>query len=296
MLKEVRFYLVIIGLPIVSLLGLLFNSFIVVLYCRRRAIRRKLTNVLLVNQALIDIFNCAVFCPAYSLNAALYYIDVPRKHVYIRIISNTFQQFSYMSSILNLVPLALDRCFAISYPLKHRQFLTKRVILIAIAMVWSVSFCLALIDGYIMDRTYIHGIDEVHLDNLYFVLTCIYHISFALLVVVNSFTYYKASKAVRKHCRMTIPSQNYNQTRTTMKIQKEQKLMVMFMIIFGVFFIAFSPVLVFNMLLSYIHMDFRVEVFRLINATSAVALGISSFFNPLIVIYMNENFKIRWQK
>ena len=290
MLKRVRFLLVAIGFPTVGLAGLIFNFIVIVLFCKRPYIRRKLPNILLFNQALVDLFNCAIFCPMYTCNAVLYYYG--GRTVYIRIVSNTFQQLSYMSSILNLLPLALDRCFAISAPLRHRRFVTRRVVLVSIALVWFVSLCIACVYGYIVDQTYIRDMHNDHLNNFYFAFTVIHLAVFILVIIVYAFTYYKSRKAVHHNCRIAVV-RDPNCTAEDIRIQKEQKLLRMFMAIFVVFFVAFSPGLVFFMLLNFAGMKFT-QVMDVVDASSVIGMAVSSVVNPVLTLFMKDDFRVKW--
>ena len=288
-----RFCLVIVGFPLFSVFGLIFNIMVVNIYRRRPEIRRKLPNILLLNQVFIDLFNCGVFCPVYTVNAVHYYLGVRNKRVYVRIISNTLQQFSSISSILNLLPLALDRCFAMSHPLLHRRVVTRKVVLCSTAIVWFTSLCLACVYGYIVDQNYINGNAKEHLDNFYFAFTCLYHVVFALLIIINSCTFYKSQVAMRDHNNFTSDSGGSQQDRIRQREQeREQRLVRIFLLIFLVFFIAFSPALVFNMLLSFA--NFKYSQHLAVDAVAVIAMALSSAINPLIIMVLNKDFKIKW--
>ena len=239
----------------------------------------------------VDIFNCAIFCPVYSLDTALDSFDI--RHDNIRTISNTLQQFSYISRILNLVPLALERCIAISLPLKHRKYVTEHVVLTSITLVWLTSFCMAVVYGCIASQTYIHVINGIYLKNFYFMFTCVYHATFVLLCVVHAITFYKSRTAVKRHYHIVNGAGGGSPHIEARRFKSEKKLLRVSFFIFAIFFMAFLPTLLFKMLLNFLNVK-KTDSTNLVNASSVIAMALSSCINPLIIMFMKVELKVKF--
>lgn len=104
------------------------NLIIVGIYCFTRKIRTKTANLLLCNQAIVDIFNGAVAGGITIFSD--YAPDVVKQGIY---------QFSIALSLHTVVLISIERYIFILKPLYHRTSVTKGKIMMSVIISWALS-------------------------------------------------------------------------------------------------------------------------------------------------------------
>ena len=123
---------------ILSLIGIALNSSVVSIYHRRKEIQKKSANLLLVHQAVVDLVNCAAYVFFRSMHTITLYptsYKTMAQFFYPYQASGSLGHLSCTSSILTFTLIAFERCFAIAFPIKHRKYLEKSWINIAMAFI-----------------------------------------------------------------------------------------------------------------------------------------------------------------
>ena len=124
-------------LLLLIIIGLILNMMIVTAFYKRSAIRRRIPNILLCNQAIADLFNGGVYgimCVADELIK----VSCPACDVSV---SSAFI-ISLMSSLLLYTVIAIERFLSIYLPLWHRVYLTKKHLWVSVIISWVVSIVL----------------------------------------------------------------------------------------------------------------------------------------------------------
>lgn len=126
-----------VGIPLVTIIFLAITGNLLVclaIYTDRRL--RKLGNLFLVSLALADLFvSSLVMTFAVPNDLMGYWMFGPQ-------FCDTWVAFDVMcstASILNLCAISLDRFIHIKDPLRYGRWMTKRVVLLAIAAIWLMS-------------------------------------------------------------------------------------------------------------------------------------------------------------
>ena len=110
------------------------NGIIIVVMLASHHLRRRLANIIIVNQSVID--GLASF---FLILVMVPYVGVPSPTV-CKIWLNRLPLWCLLiSSTYNILCLALDRHLAILYPLWHKAFLTKRKMMLLLVFPWVVG-------------------------------------------------------------------------------------------------------------------------------------------------------------
>ena len=178
-----------------SLLGTILNFLVILVYFitirRLKNQRKSISNLLLLNQAVTDLVTCTVLCPAFAV-----YIALERTN---EIADGTYSaalELSTYSSLLSFSITALDRCSALSMPLRHHSYVTvpRMVKIICLGWVLSLVPCLGLILVFIQ-----HGVDESYMLECYYrVSTPVQLFVFVCTCIVYMKTYHISRKSVQK--------------------------------------------------------------------------------------------------
>ena len=123
---------------LLSVTIILSNSLLVFLFFWQKQIRKKVTNILLFNQACLDILNGVLFVP---VTIMMIFCDVSSKEF----VFGTFYCFSLITSLFSITLLAFERYFSVSSPYIHRQVVTKGRVTRAIILIWILSTVLVML-------------------------------------------------------------------------------------------------------------------------------------------------------
>lgn len=168
-----------------------------------------------------------------------------------------FDIFSALASTLHLSAVSVERFIAISRPFYYKT-ITFRSYFVWIGVAWGLAFLLAALHPRILitvlpiPRNSIHFMYQVHGIVLF---SCGYLAPMALITTVNIGVFRIAKKLIRNAAR---PSQvstdsnlrstlNYNERR----LPKERKTAITLVMITGLFFAAWLPFFIVNMLSLY---------------------------------------------
>ncbi len=121
----------------IGLLGMLGNFVVVLVMICSPTLRRKSTNILILNQSLID-FCAAFFVIAHDMIRILpSSADRMTQDIYCRLWKARLPMWGlFISSTYNLIAMTLDRYVALVHPLVHRNRCSRKKIYIIMAAVW----------------------------------------------------------------------------------------------------------------------------------------------------------------
>ena len=123
-------------------LGVLGNSFVLVVILSFTRMRKKVANYFIINQSLVDLLAAMLTIATYatksmSLSKSL---SPYQQDVLCRLWLSTFPLwFALTSSTYNLVVLTLERYFKLVHPVTHNNVFTSRKALFAIGCVWLIG-------------------------------------------------------------------------------------------------------------------------------------------------------------
>ncbi len=131
-----------IAFMVVSSVGVLDNAFVVFVILSYIPMRKRLTNIYIVNQSILDMTASIIF---------LLGID---DRVYNRIFNGVFGNFycivwksgallwgCFIGSTFNLTTITLDRFFELVHPLWHKHVMTRKKVYIIILSIWLAGLC-----------------------------------------------------------------------------------------------------------------------------------------------------------
>ncbi len=121
----------------IGLLGMLGNFIVVSVMMRSPTLRRKSTNVLILNQSLID------FCAAFFVIAHAMVRDLPSsadrmiQDIFCRLWKSSLPMWGlFISSTYNLIAMTLDGYVALVHPIVHRKSCSRNIVYVIMAAVW----------------------------------------------------------------------------------------------------------------------------------------------------------------
>ena len=260
---------------------ILFNSLVIFLYSRERQLKRKITNILFVNQACVDLFNGLIMVPILIL--LMYY--------YHKSLYNIFQtcfSVSLLSSLLSLTLLAFERYFAVSKPFIHRQIFTKGRIKYAIISVWISSMLISMVPP----QTWIHVTTAMAkakmIQNFVYFLWAFTAVSFTIIVSLYVGTLRIAQQFIKRQLERLADNSMTTERKDFLTIhRKEMRVTKLFIAFNAAFVVTYIPTLIINVF-DFVGLYYA-EVY-LISDIVGLFYVANSVLNPLLTLYLKEDY------
>ena len=127
-----------IGYLSIGSIGIVGNTLVLWVIFSFTSMRRRLTNMFIINQTIVDLVVCLILTATSASHLAFTYdLTAPGANILCRLwISEAFLWGVFMVSTYNLVALTIERYMKVVHPIIHRNSFTKRKVLIIIAGVW----------------------------------------------------------------------------------------------------------------------------------------------------------------
>ena len=233
---------------------------------------RKIKNYLLVNLSVADIMVGASAIPMYAfLLGASYYTTLNSRDLSIfQSVYTAVDVFSGLASVFTLNAIALERLYAVSYPMKFRS-VSNQLYCLVICVVWamagavSVLFILtslALLPQYV----FVHSLTILSLSSLF--ITCVVYVA------------------------IWIRLQLWNRTQENYSVcaRREKHLASILLLVTVVFFFTWCPFHIMNILANYEAKVLRNVPAKVIYVGKLLQYG-NSFANPVIYSFKIPEFK-----
>ncbi len=125
---------------VISTLGLVGNAMVVAILLGFKSLRKKMTNVFIVNQSILDFLTATTLLLTTLIEYDGRYLSGLADEIYCRMWLGKVPLWSFlMSSSYNLVALTLERYFKVVYPIKHKVSFTPFKAGVILALVWIVG-------------------------------------------------------------------------------------------------------------------------------------------------------------
>ena len=255
---------------LLSIVGITLNSTVLILFNSKACTLKKASYVLLVNQAVVDTYNCLLFMlPIGIINIQT---NIQSKDMiilpgsphsiflgYILVSAH----LSFRTSIFTFLVNAIERWLAVCRPLWHRAHVNTRNIKFAITIVWIFSLASS------STRIFIYNTKLGAINSIVFILTII--ISTILYVA----TYIKARKRVSTNhlSQRTICQDPINKLNSA---KQEKRLTLLFILMYIPFLLAFLP-MCFVVMFFWKYYPYCRDLFHIL-------LLLSSIVNPILTL------------
>ena len=260
-------------------IGIILNTIIVTIFCKRRPVRRKIPNILLANQAIADLFNAGVFGLQRQTVSLILMTEKERSSAAI-IISNAATTITLSSSIFLYTIIAIERYLSIYFPLWSRVHVMKKHIWASIIVSWLMSF---VFGGLLALRSLLEG--EFHRLGILYVLIYILMVSLAVLVTILFIsTFTKAFLSLRSHLKIQFDSINSASKGRIDACKKQLHLTTVFLLMF----IVFASV---NVPLSVVLSPGSTSSYALYEIILSLLI-LTSLLNPILTLSFQKQFRV----
>ena len=275
-LCDSRFSVLIVIQLLALFIGIALNAIIIKVFFTRRSIQEKIVNVLLVNQAIADVVNLALFALPNSL--LLLYMLITKRFTQ-RVVNAVHATvvLTVASSVLLFVIIAFERFLALHNPIWHKVKIQKRSIYKSVLIAWLVSACLLIFDI----STVICGNWEGQLckkPSYYFHWMIRLLLGGLILIVIVLFllTFIKALRAIRSRATQLAKVEH-------VKAKLQLKLTIIFLTMFLCFITGFAFVLI----------GASIPKETLLAKIFFSLFNLTSIFNPMWTMFQKKEFRLR---
>ena len=251
---------------IIIVIGILLNLIVCFKIFQRKETRRKLTNVLFVNQAFADLFNCLMYAlPAtiYMFISSTYKTDQSVNN-FLGPLSDVMAIASISSSLMIFTIIAFERWLSIAKPIFHHAKLRKKHIWTAIVICWFLSISSSLLRLVFDGALYIIYIK---------LMQTIMVLLISIATVAFFFTWLKAFRTIRVHQKR---GADQHSKRKDLQVTK------VFSIMYLLFIITFVP-------LAVVNPNEENPVRRI----KFILFTLTAIINPTLTLILRTGFKCR---
>lgn len=274
----------IIILHCLGIITIAANLLVIIIYAlSEEKIRKKTANMLLCNQAVVDLFQGTItngvtlFGQSFGLAKEIIY------------------QFSMALSLHTVILVSLERYIFIIKPLFHRKFMTRRRICYAVVITWLSSIL------WIPFRL-VHLIDK----NVNWKHYTLYYISISeaivfIIIIAVIYSYVATYRTVKKFL-----TRKYHYSREGRNIasvggqmnynynEKEMKITQIFISMFVAFLVSYLPVFINGIIHISLGSENYTPLLLKIMSLDLTFYLLNCIFNPIVTIIYKEDFKKRF--
>lgn len=273
------FYRIVVIVSVSAIvLGITANCFIIISFCKVKLLRT-VTNYFIVQLSVADIFLLLALAIWMSFSVAEVSISEEHKEL-TKVILISIEVFSSSASLTSLACVSIDRCLAVTVPLRYQSITTHSRALVVVLAVWSYSMVTFI-------TSYSRAVVEKEMyDKVYMV--CLFSFTFALPILITTWSYYRIFCAVWRQVHQ-VPKQSTPNRRFRM-IMKEFRVAINILVtilptylLWGSFWIA---------TLREAFLDQQPNYSAVANWLLGNAPHFAAAINPLIYIAMTRDFRL----
>ncbi|XP_028414449.1 octopamine receptor beta-1R-like [Dendronephthya gigantea] len=193
-------------------LGITANCFIIISFCKVKLLRT-VTNYFIVQLGVADIFLLLSLAIWMSFSATKLSMSDEQKQLTSSVLIS-IEVFSSSASLTSLACVSIDRCLAVTVPLRYQSITTHSRALVVVLSVWSysmitfiTSYSRVIVDKEIYNKIYI---------------TCLFSFTFALPILITTWSYYRIFCAVWRQVhhlpKQTTPNRRFRMVMKEFRI------------------------------------------------------------------------------
>ena len=259
-------------------LGITANFFIIISFCKVKSLRT-VTNYFIFQLSVADIF--LLLSLAIWISFHLTKVSMTKEQTELtRHILISIEVFSSSASLTSLACVSIDRCLAVTVPLRYQSITTHSRAMVVVLTVWSysmitfiLSYSRVVIGREMYDRIYI---------------ACLFCFTFAFPILITTWSYYRIFCAVWRQVHH-VPKQSAPNRRFRM-VMKEFRIAVNILVtilptylLWGSFWVA---------TLREAFLENRPNYSAVVNWLLGNTPHFAAAVNPLIYIAMTRDFRL----
>lgn len=258
------------------LVGVVPSFFIIISFCKVK-ILRTVTNYFIVNLAVADIFLLI------SLAIWISCENLPLTSTQARLARNILISIDVLCSSASLTSLAcvsVDRCLAITLPLRYQSITTHSRALIVVCSVWAYSI-VTFITSYSRDVVRLVVYNKVY-------ITILFTSTFTLPILITTTSYYRIFRAVWR--QLHHPPKRTSPSRRARFIMKEFRVAINILVTILPVYFLWSSFWVATLQEAYL--ECSPSHSPVVNWLLGNAPHFAAAINPFIYIAMTRDFRL----
>ena len=280
----------------IGLLGMLGNTVVICVMMRSPTLRRKSTNILILNQSLID--SCAaafVIAHAMLRNLSLG-TDRVTQDIFCRLLKSSLPMWGlFVSSTYNLIAMTLDRYLALVHPIVHRNRCSRKIIYVNMALVWV--FGLGWQSSYTIPTSGLSESGKCIIYEMYpslqiqmFMGILVVTLQYFIPLFIIIFAYTSIALVLRRGLKISGGNDAHgtSQTREQLMLEASKKVFKILLTVSVPFVVCWSPNQILYIMYNFgVPVDFESTLFHF----SIVLAFLNCCINPIIYCLRYEEFQ-----
>lgn len=285
----------------IGFLGVFNNGIVIYVIFRSANMLKKITNLFIVNQSVVDFVTCimVVLC-----NLPYQLVDNGLSMFICKVFVTQYAMFSCLfTSALSLVLITFERFFMVVKPIMHRNWFTRKMALVSIAIVWiTVPFIaiwavlvVSFEQGECMPFSVWHSeAMRAAFGTVYFLITTLTPMASMGIAYLTIFKTIRKRNKIHASTTTAIEQQQSNTVQTLSK--REFNLLTTAVIVFACFCVCYIPEVIVILLYASGYQGVDLSQNELLSEVPFFLLYIACFINPFVYTFNYEIFKKEFNK
>ncbi|XP_046839592.1 LOW QUALITY PROTEIN: histamine H2 receptor-like [Xenia sp. Carnegie-2017] len=269
-------YLIILVVSVcVIILGIGANCFVVISFCKMKHLRT-VTNYFIFQLSIADIF----LLMSLAIWMCFSQLSTNEEDKYAtKVILASIEVFSSSASLASLACVSVDRCLAVTVPLRYQSITTHSRALVVIISVWIYSI-ITFITSYLRDVITNELYEKVFIG-------CLFSLTFLFPIIITTWSYFQIFRAVWRQVHHVVKHTTSNRRMCT--VMKEFRMAVNFLVILyphtycGKFWLA---------TVTEVLLERHPEYPKVINWLLGITPHFAAALNPFLYITMTRDFRV----
>ena len=287
---ELYIYQILFSVMVIAIV--LLNITVIIGYGRMaRLVRRKIPNMLLLNQALVDLL----------IGLSSVFRIVCSSHKCSEIVNNIkffFFEYTTFLAIGVLLVGTLERYVSVKVPFHHHRYVTKGKVVALMVCTWAVTMLPSLIHS-----TYVFPLSIPQLNKNYYIGTyTVLLLALLVVFIILGVTYREIRASISRRLKQEDSSAKSPATVTAVsaRINREEesqkKLTRMFLFMSIAYLVTIAPQIIGSIVLDAVLPKTK-EAHDIINTSKSafhLIYIVSSFINPMLTLTSNNWRRLMW--
>ena len=262
----------------VALLIIVVNVFVLVLFAKRRQLRKP-PNYVLYSLAICDFMNGAMNIPLFIIVAFTPVVKSPELQLYLHVLVFVLNNLTAISTCYHILFATTDKYLSIIWPVKHR-YMSRRTVLKVLAIVWVVSGIVGFFPFVWVNIEDRHTKTKLQLGHAIFCLV-------AVFLVPYSFMIYEFV-AIFKWISTQGKTKGLSEADTSRQAVLEKRCLMLFVSMATIYLVCWLPwfilMLLYNVLTDRSRLQIPSHVFVLVRYATSI-------INPVLYTFFRRDFK-----
>lgn len=264
----------------VALLIIVVNFFVLVLFAKRRRLRKP-PNYVLFSLAICDFVNGAMNIPLFIIVGFTPVVKSPELRLYLHVLVGVVNNVTAISTCYHILFATTEKYLSIIWPLKHRR-MSRKTVLTVLAIIWVVSGIVGFFPFVWVNVEDRHTRTNLQLGHVIFCLVAVFLVPYSFMVYefVVIFKWISTQGKTK--------TKRLSEADTSRQAVLEKRCLLLFVSMATIYLVCWLPwfilMLLYKVLTDWSRLRIPAHAFVLVRYATSI-------INPILYTFIRRDFK-----